>query len=276
MYQSITCTTYACCTHPPMPLDWGWTAPRQRRAVMAASTADPSLLRTSAAISVQSSESVATAPAKHCHGNHTLCTLTATEFRYQKNISVFHRKVYIASYAETRMFYLAVCFRRQSEREAHVRVWQPSEPRIWRRPERRRPAEPTATTPASFSPDSEHPWPVSSLSVPFWRPPAASELPGSHPRSPLPPYPPPRPPNPPPLAYWTSLTSSSLLCTVQFLSTVARVTTPTRYAHAWNSSAHYLENLENSITHVHFKTHTIHSSCIECTSWHVLCARVLS
>ena len=47
---------------PPIPDDSGWTAPTQSSAVMAASTAEPPLLRMSADKSEQMGTSVATPP----------------------------------------------------------------------------------------------------------------------------------------------------------------------------------------------------------------------
>lgn len=48
--------------YPPIPEDSAWTTPTHSSAVMAASTADPFLLRISAAISEHRGTSVATAP----------------------------------------------------------------------------------------------------------------------------------------------------------------------------------------------------------------------
>ena len=50
---------------PPIPEDSGWTAPTQSSAVMAASTAEPPLLRMSADRSEQMGTSVATPPAQY-------------------------------------------------------------------------------------------------------------------------------------------------------------------------------------------------------------------
>ncbi len=55
---------------PPIPDDSGWTAPTQSSAVMAASTAEPPLLRMSADRSEQMGTSVATPPVQRYNGKY--------------------------------------------------------------------------------------------------------------------------------------------------------------------------------------------------------------
>lgn len=54
--------SYVSITHPPIPEVWGWTIPKQRAAVIAASTLDPCFPRTSKPRDVHWATSVTTAP----------------------------------------------------------------------------------------------------------------------------------------------------------------------------------------------------------------------